>query len=119
MIRLFSESNFAILIYLWERSVEATHHFLLQEDFDFYKTIVPNYFPNIKLFVYEEEESIKGFMGVSDDEIELLFVDPQYIGQGIGKQLLKYAIDELKLKKVDVNEHNDDDLGSISILVLG
>ena len=37
----------------------------------------------------------------------MLFVHPDYHGQQIGKQLLLYAIHELKLALVDVNEQNE------------
>lgn len=107
MIRLFTETDFSPIISLWERSVEATHDFLLQEDFEFYKSLVPRFFPQAEaIYVYEEDGVIKGFLGVSETEIDMLFADPAYFGQGVGKQLLTFAIEELKLAKVDVNEQN-------------
>lgn len=107
MIRLFTETDFTPIINLWERSVEATHDFISQEDFEFYKSLVPRFFPEAKaIYVYEEEDVIKGFLGVSDEEIDMLFVDSLYFGQGVGKKLLNFAIEELKLSKVDVNEQN-------------
>jgi putative acetyltransferase len=36
----------------------------------------------------------------------MLFVDPEYIGQGLGRKLLLFAINELKADKLDVNEQN-------------
>ncbi|PHO19362.1 hypothetical protein CPU12_00870 [Malaciobacter molluscorum LMG 25693] len=35
------------------------------------------------------------FIGVADSKIEMLFVDPDYIGQKIGRKLTKYAIENL------------------------
>lgn len=107
MIKLFTESDFSKIISLWERSVEATHHFLAKEDLEFYKSLVPRFFPQVNaMYIFEEEGIIKGFLGVSEEEIDMLFVDSKYFGQGIGKQLLMYAIEELKLSKIDVNEQN-------------
>ena len=107
MIKLFTEDNYSEIISLWERSVEATHHFLSKEDFEFYKNTVPEYFPRVdSLYIYQEDNIIKAFIGISGDEIDMLFADPLYLAKGIGKQLLKYAIDVLKIKKVDVNEQN-------------
>ncbi len=107
MIKLFTESDFSKIISLWERSVEATHHFLAKEDLEFYKSLVPRFFPQVNaMYIFEEDGIIKGFLGVSEEEIDMLFVDSKYFGQGIGKQLLMYAIEELKLSKIDVNEQN-------------
>ena len=36
----------------------------------------------------------------------MLFLDPDYFGQGLGKILMNYAINELSVDKVDVNEQN-------------
>lgn len=107
MIKLFTGNDFSEIISLWERSVEATHHFLAKEDLDFYKSLVPQFFPQAKaMYIFEEDGILKGFLGVSDEEIDMLFVDPIYFGKSIGKQLLMYAIEELQLSKIDVNEQN-------------
>jgi putative acetyltransferase len=45
-------------------------------------------------------------MGTSENNIEMLFVHPEEMGKGIGKFLVNYAVNELKIKKVDVNEQN-------------
>ena len=57
--------------------------------------------------VRDENNEIRGFLGVSGDAIEMIFLEPGTIGKGVGKQLLRYAIDELKITKVDVNEQNE------------
>ena len=36
----------------------------------------------------------------------MLFLSPDYIGKKLGMKLLKFAINELKADKVDVNEQN-------------
>ncbi|PJE79809.1 putative N-acetyltransferase YjaB [invertebrate metagenome] len=36
----------------------------------------------------------------------MLFVAPEHFGNGIGKKLLQYVINELDVEKVDVNEQN-------------
>ena len=41
----------------------------------------------------------------------MLFVAPEYRGQGIGKRLLRYAVDELNAERLDVNEQNPQALG--------
>lgn len=107
MIKKFTDTDFSTIVDIWERSVLATHHFLLPEDFEFYKNTVPSYFPQAEcIYVYDVDNSIHGFLGVSGGEIDMLFVDSSYLGTGVGKQLLTYAIDVLNLGRVDVNEQN-------------
>ena len=55
----------------------------------------------------DSNNNILGFMGISENNLEMLFIDPASIGQGVGKLLLLHAIANLKIAKVDVNEQND------------
>jgi putative acetyltransferase len=94
---------------VWEASVRATHSFLKEEDILLYKKqIVEIYLDAVTLFaVRDETNKILGFMGTSDDKIEMLFICPEMRGKGIGKALMDHAIKELQLRKVDVNEQNE------------
>lgn len=95
------------LVSVWESSVKATHHFLRREDFDFYREIVPSFFENVVLHCVKNEElRIVGFMGTHNENLEMLFVTAEYIGKGVGRELLRHAIENLKVTKVDVNEDN-------------
>ncbi|MNV85660.1 putative N-acetyltransferase YjaB [compost metagenome] len=59
----------------------------------------------------DAHQRITGFAGVAAGKVEMLFIDPAYRGQGIGKQLLRYAIEHLNADKLDVNEQNDQAVG--------
>ena len=99
------------LLQLWEASVRSTHHFLTEGDIQFYKSIVPQYFPKVDLYVTRDEQNkITAFMGLSEEVIEMLFVHPNEQGKGLGKQLIHIAINDKKIKKVDVNEQNTSSL---------
>lgn len=112
MIEKAIKEYYEQLIKIWESSVSATHGFLSEEDFEFYKSRLPLYFEQVDLYVYKDESSVvKGFLGVSDDKIEMLFIENESRKIGIGKKLLKFATDCLKLTKVDVNEDNKQALG--------
>lgn len=52
----------------------------------------------------DEKGQVVGFIGVVEDKVEMLFIHPQWRGQGIGRRLLEYAIKALGSTKVDVNE---------------
>lgn len=50
-------------------------------------------------------------MGIHDFKIEMLFVSNESRGHGVGKRLVEYAIEVLKVNYVDVNEQNPQALG--------
>lgn len=112
MLQKASETDFSILIDIWERSVRATHHFLPEEDIQNLKPLILNeYFHHVLLHKYVQDDQIVGFIGTSSDNIEMLFIDPEFRAKGIGRVLTHFAITELKIEKVDVNEQNDQAVG--------
>jgi ribosomal protein S18 acetylase RimI-like enzyme len=99
---------------IWESSVKATHHFLKQDDFEFFKTLLPDFFSQVALYTLRaanDSKEIVAFMGVADANLEMLFVSGKAHGQGHGKRLLQYAISKLGVTKVDVNEQNSQAVG--------
>ena len=108
-----SINDYETLINIWESSVRATHDFLKEEDLQFYKPLILNeYFYHVNLFCHKDSSlEITGFMGIADDNLEMLFINPVSRGKGIGKELLIYAIEQQKVKRVDVNEQNDQAVG--------
>jgi len=96
------------MLAVWENSVRATHDFITEEDIEFFKPIIIEHaFPAVTLkCVKDESGSILGFVGIDDVKIEMLFVLNNTRGQGVGKLLLLYAINELNANRVDVNEQN-------------
>ena len=111
MIRALSAVDYPRLMEIWESAVRATHGFLAQEDFLYYKERVPGYFAHVALYGVELDGRVEGFVGVSGDNIEMLFVDGGLRGRGIGRRLLSYAVERLGMKKVDVNEQNTQAVG--------
>ena len=98
---------------VWEASVRATHHFLKEDDILFFKKMIPEkYLDATRLYVVRSNMTkILGFLGVSNESIEMLFIRPEARGKGIGKIFLDYAVRKLRLYKVDVNEQNEQALG--------
>lgn len=121
MIRPIVETDYPQLAAIWESAVIATHDFLRPEDFMYYKARLPEYFRYVSLFGYEEEEGrivgceaegkLVGFIGLSEDSVEMLFVDNDSRGKGIGKSLIQFALNEYGISKVDVNEQNTQAVG--------
>jgi putative acetyltransferase len=107
MLQEASELDFPILIDIWESSVRATHDFLPEEEINHLKPLILNeYFHHVSLHKYVQNEQIVGFIGTSSNTIEMLFIDPQFRAKGIGRILTDFAITELKIRNVDVNEQN-------------
>ncbi|WP_226998902.1 GNAT family N-acetyltransferase [Flavisolibacter tropicus] len=107
-IQAASPDDFQEIVDVWEASVRATHHFLKEEDIQYFKPLILNEFLQaVNLFCIRNERGhIVGFLGTVKDKIEMLFIDPFNIEKGVGKLLLHYAISQLGAKKVDVNEDN-------------
>ena len=106
MIRKIKVTDYPRLIEIWESAVLSTHDFLKEEDFLYYKEQLPVYFQYVALFGFEQEGILIGFMRIAEGNLEMLFIDNKYRGAGIGKKLITYAIDDLQVTKVDVNEQN-------------
>ena len=106
MIRKIKVTDYPRLIEIWESAVLSTHDFLKEEDFLYYKERLPVYFQYVNLFGFEQEGILIGFMRIAEGNLEMLFIDNKYRGAGIGKKLITYAIDNLQVTKVDVNEQN-------------
>lgn len=96
------------LLAVWEESVRSSHHFLKEEDIEYFRPLVRNrYFPAVRLFVIRDRyRKIAAFMGLSDDMLEMLFVQPEAQGMGYGKALVNHAMNKCHIYKVDVNEDN-------------
>lgn len=107
-----TEQDYSQLVSLWEASVRATHGFLNEEDILFFKKLIPDYLSQVRVFVVcDNNGKIIGFTGVSDNNLEMLFIHPDARGQGVGKILVNYVISVLGVKKVDVNEQNAQAVG--------
>jgi putative acetyltransferase len=115
--KICDKNNFEIMLYndnyknqiisVWEKSVCATHDFLVPSDIEYYKKIISNFdFNNIRTYCLIFEMNLSGFIGINNKKIEMLFLSPDIIGQGFGKKLVKFAIEEFDVDLVDVNEQN-------------
>jgi putative acetyltransferase len=63
------------------------------------------------LLIIIDHEQIKGFMGINDQKVEMLFIDAQTRSKGYGSKLLNYGIQELNIDELAVNEQNPQAVG--------
>lgn len=95
------------IISVWENSVLATHHFLSTTDYLEIRALLQEYdFEVLDMFCLQAEGTVIGFIGLYHYKIEMLFLDPAYIGKGLGQQLVQFAISKCGATLVDVNEQN-------------
>lgn len=93
---------------VWRASVEATHDFLSEQDVERIAQYVPEAIRAVRILVTacDDKGHALGFAGANDDKLEMLFIDPAYRGIGVGATLLDFAVHELGVTTVDVNEQN-------------
>lgn len=108
-----TKDEFARLTDIWEASVRATHDFLGEQDIQFLRPkILNDYLAAVTLRAYKDERGqIRGFVGVSEDKVEMLFISPEYRGKGIGRTLLNHAVNRMGATRLDVNEQNPQAVG--------
>lgn len=111
MIRKIDEKDCPQLAEIWESAVSNTHDFLSAEDFSFYKERLPEYFRFVELYGFEQDGALVGFLGVAGNGVEMLFVHNDFRGCGIGRKLLRFALDSLHADRLDVNEQNAQAVG--------
>lgn len=113
IIRQATNADHPLLLNIWLRSVRATHHFLQESDID---ALLPqlrdNYLPAVELWVAVDAEDLPlGFIGLSGNHVEMLFIEPDLRGKGIGRALLDHARSSRNQMSVDVNEQNPEAVG--------
>ena len=106
-------SDYQQLAQIWEDSVRATHDFLPDSYIVLLKELVLTRYLDAVMLICTKDarQRITGFAGVAAGKVEMLFIDPQHRGQGLGQQLLSYAIEHLNADALDVNEQNPQALG--------
>lgn len=88
---------------IWLNTNIEAHNFISEQywinNFDLVKEMIPN----ADVYIFEESNLIKGFIGIVDQNyIAGLFVRDRYQRQGIGKELLDYCKSKYSYLILDV-----------------
>ena len=96
------------LLEVWERSVRATHLFLSDGEVRSIREYVPQALLGVAHLLVAEDEAgaPAAFMGVEDGALEMLFIDPEERGKGLGRRLLRLGIESYGVRRLAVNEQN-------------
>jgi putative acetyltransferase len=100
------------VVEVWEASVRATHHFVAESDIEIFRPMVRGVLPHIELAcIRDNEGAVAGFTAVAHGKVEMLFIHPDWRGQGVGRRLLNHAVEAMGATGLDCNEQNDQALG--------
>lgn len=111
-IRAAHAEDYPRIMEVWESAVLATHDFLAEEDFMYFKEVIPrDYLPNLEVYLIEDDQEVKGFAAVAEGNLEMLFIHDNARGKGYGKALYNFMKEKTGLTKVDVNEQNPQAIG--------
>lgn len=96
------------LLEVWEDSVKAIHLFLSNDEIKNIKEYVSQAIGGVSHLVIIENENNQSitFMGIEDRKLEMLFIRNSKIGEGLGKKLLNYGIENYNVNELVVNEQN-------------
>lgn len=95
MIRLYREEDFDVVVRFWFDAVQAAEPEIVQRmgyEFqgarEFFRNEIA---PKNQLWVYELDGIPIGYLGIQNDFIDRLYVDPKHQRCGIGLALLEHA----------------------------
>ena len=107
MIKEFKIENLEEVMEIWLQTNINAHDFIERDywinNFDLVKKLLPD----AKVYIFQEDNIIKGFIGVIEDGyIAGLFVKEEYQREGIGVKLIKYIKPKYNQLKLDVYSKN-------------
>ena len=101
------EKDLDNIMEIWLKSNIEAHNFVDKNywinNFDLVKSMIKE----SEIYIYEENNKILGFIGLSEDYIAGIFIDKEFRNKGIGKKLLDYAKDKKDKLSLDVYEKNN------------
>jgi len=111
-VRASTSEDGARIVEIWRGAVAATHDFLSPADLAEIDAQVEAFLPQTPLLlVIDDQGRTAGFMGMTDDKVDALFIDPKLRGGGIGRLMIEHAASLYPSLSVDVNEQNAQAVG--------
>ena len=100
------------LIAVWRRSVDATHDFLSADYRAELEELVSAFLPEAPLWVaVDKQDEPVGFMLLTGEHMDALFIAPDMRGCGVGKLLIEHARSLAPELTTNVNEQNEQAVG--------
>ncbi len=106
MIRRLQETDIDRVMTLWLDTNLKAHDFVPAEYWKNNFESVKEMLPQAEVYVYEETGAIQGFVGLTGEYIEGIFVSGEMQSQGIGKRLLDHIKTEKDTLHLSVYQKN-------------
>ena len=107
MIRKYKPEDIEAVLDVWYKSSSLAHPFMTEEFKTKEKDNIRNiYIPSTETWVYEKGKTVVGFIGMLDNEVGAIFVDPQFHGLGIGYALMNHVSELFEELEVEVFKTN-------------
>ncbi len=90
MIRKLRKTDIDEVAYIWLAENKKSHGFISAAYWEKHFETVKKMFLQTEMYVYEENDSIKGFIGLDGEYIAGIFVRHQNQSTGIGRKLLNF-----------------------------
>lgn len=91
MIRELRKVDINKVAEIWLDTNIKTHYFISAQYWKSIFELVKELLLQATVYVYEDKQEIQGFIGLSNEYIEGIFVSAEMQSQGIGKILLNYV----------------------------
>ena len=106
MIRELRKVDINKVAEIWLDTNIKTHYFISAQYWKSNFELVKELLLQATVYVYEDKQEIQGFIGLSNEYIEGIFVSAEMQSQGIGKILLNYAKDKRSKLLLNVYQKN-------------
>ena len=106
MIRTLQNADINRVADIWLDTNLKAHSFISAQYWESNYELVKEMLSQAEVYVYEDGQKIQGFIGLSDEYIEGIFVSEKMQSQGIGKLLLNYIKDRKDVLRLNVYQKN-------------
>lgn len=108
MIRPFRKDDLSVVMQIWLEANIKAHNFISKDYWTDNYAMVKDLLPQAEIYVYEDDDTnqIDGFIGLSDNFIEGIFVRETLRSRGVGKQLLNYVKKIKSIMRLSVYQKN-------------
>ena len=106
MIRKLQKADINRVADIWLKTNLKAHFFIPEQYWISNYEFVKEMLLQAEVYVYEDDKMIQGFIGVSDEYIEGIFVSDEMQSRGIGKMLLDYIKDKKDRLQLKVYQKN-------------
>ena len=106
MIRKLQKADINRAADIWLKTNLKAHFFIPEQYWISNYEFVKEMLPQAEVYVYEDDKMIQGFVGLSNEYIEGIFVSDEMQSRGIGKILLDYIKDKKDRLQLKVYQKN-------------